>query len=89
MRLFSSSKDYLSLFKVCPWYLCIYFDWHVETTLFGIIANTQLQPTHTLDLTTLNSGLGDVKGYFRVQGALDIEEIKSWDLDLSIELLLG
>ena len=32
-----------------------------------IIANTQLQPTHTLDLTTLNSGLGDVKGYFRVQ----------------------
>ena len=54
-----------------------------------IIANTQLQPTHTLDLTSLNSGLGDVKGYFRVQGALDIEEIKSWDLDLSIELLLG
>ena len=30
-----------------------------------IIANTQLQPTHTLDLTTLNSGLGDVKGYFK------------------------
>ena len=54
-----------------------------------IIANTQLQPTHTLDLTQLNSGLGDVKGYFRVQGALDLDTIKEWDLNLSIELLLG
>ena len=52
-----------------------------------IIANTQLQPTHTLDLTTLNL-FRDVKDIFRVQGALDIEEIKSYDLDLSIELLL-
>ena len=54
-----------------------------------IIANTQLQPTHTLDLTQLNAGLGDVTGYFRVQPSLDLEQVKSWNLNYSLELLLG
>ena len=54
-----------------------------------IIANTQLQPTHTLALTKLNSGLGNVSGYFNVLPTLDIDRIKALNLNFSIELLLG
>ena len=64
---------------------------YIDIYLFNerIIANTQLQPTHTLDLTQLNAGLGDVTGYFRVQPSLDLEQVKSWNLNYSLELLLG
>ena len=63
----------------------------IDIYLFNerIIANTQLQPTHTLDLTQLNSGLGDVVGYYRVQPTLDLEQVKSWNINYSLELLLG
>ena len=54
-----------------------------------IIANTQLQPTHTLALTKLYAGLGDVVGYANVLPTLDLDRVKALDLDFSIELLLG
>jgi hypothetical protein len=54
-----------------------------------ITANTQLQPTHTLDLTKLNTGLGDVLGYVNVLPTLDLDRVKALNLDFSIELLLG
>ena len=54
-----------------------------------IIANTQLQPTHTLALTKLYAGLGDVVGYTNVMPTLDLDKLKALDLDYSLELLLG
>ena len=54
-----------------------------------IIANTQLQPTHTLALTKINAVLGDVAGYFNVLPTLDLDRIKALNLNFSIELLLG
>lgn len=54
-----------------------------------ITANTQLQPTHILELTKLNAGLGNTKGYADVLPTLELDRIKALNLDFSIELLLG
>lgn len=64
-----------------------YLDIHLHNE--RIIANTQCQPTHILDLTKLNAGLGNVKGYADVLPTLELDRIKALNLNFSIELLLG
>ena len=64
-----------------------YLDIHLHNE--RIITNTQCQPTHILDLTKLNAGLGNVKGYADVLPTLELDRIKALNLNFSIELLLG
>ena len=59
-----------------------YLDIHLHNE--RIITNTQCQPTHILDLTKLNAGLGDVKGYANVLPILELDRIKALNLNFSI-----
>ena len=57
-----------------------YLDIHLHNE--RIITNTQCQPTHILDLTKLNAGLGNVKGYADVLPTLELDRIKALNLNL-------